>query len=89
MGYLKRYGDRKYRIIYDLPPERGKRRQKRETLEGASKRQAEAILAEREATVLAQRKAIENGDQVKDEVTLGKSSTNSWKLREQPKSQRR
>ncbi len=71
MGYLKRYGDRKYRIIYDLPPERGKRRQKRETLEGASKRQAEAILAEREATVLAQRKAIENGDQVKDEVTLG------------------
>ena len=71
MGYLKRYGDRKYRIIYDLPPERGKRRQKRETLEGASRRQAEAILAEREATVLAQRKAIENGDQVKDEVALG------------------
>ncbi len=70
MGYLKRYGDKKYRIIYDVLRSNGKRRQKRETLEGVSKKQAETILADREAAILAQRKALENGDQPKDEVTL-------------------
>ena len=70
MGYLKRYGDKKYRIIYDVLRSNGKRRQRRETLTGVSKKQAEAILAEREAAILAQRKALENGDQAKDEVTL-------------------
>lgn len=70
MGYLKRYGDKKYRIIYDLLPENGKRRQKRETLEGVSKKEAEAILAEREAEIRKQREAIENGEHVKDEITF-------------------
>jgi integrase len=70
MGYLKRYGESKYRIEYDVLPENGKRRQKRETLKGVTKKQAEAVLAQREAEVLAQRKALENGDTVKDEVTL-------------------
>jgi integrase len=59
-----------YRIEYDLLPENGRRRQKRETLKGVTKKQAEAVLAQREAEVLAQRKALENGDSVKDEVTL-------------------
>ncbi len=70
MGYLKRFGDKKYRITYNLLPKDGRRRQKRETLEGVSKREAEAILAQREAEVLAQRKALENGDQPKDEINL-------------------
>jgi integrase len=70
MGYLKRFGERKYRIIYDVLPENGKRRQKRETLEAVTKKQAEAILAQREAEVLAQRKALENGDGAKDEIIL-------------------
>lgn len=71
MGYLKRYGDRKYRIQYDVAPVHGERRLKRETLEGVTKKQAAAILAQREAEVLTQRKALENGDQPKDEVVLG------------------
>ncbi len=70
MGYLKRYGQSKYRIEYDILPENGKRRQKRETLKGVTKKQAEAVLTQREAEVLAQRKALENGDSVKDEATL-------------------
>lgn len=71
MGYLKRYGESKYRIIYDVLPEQGRRKQKRETLKGVTKKQAEAILAQREAEVLALRRALENGDTAKDEVTLG------------------
>lgn len=70
MGYLKRFGDKKYRIQYAVLPRDGKRQLKRETLEGVSKKQAEAILAQREAEVLAQRKALENGDQTKDEIDL-------------------
>ncbi|MFZ0573711.1 MAG: hypothetical protein WA304_13205 [Candidatus Cybelea sp.] len=70
MGYLKRCGESKYRIIYDVLPEEGKRRQKCETLEAVTRKQAEAVLAQREAEGLAQRKALENGDSVKDEVTL-------------------
>jgi len=70
MGYLKRCGDSKYRIIYDVLPDRGTRRQKCETLEAVTKKQAEAILAQREAQVVAQRKALENGDQTKDEIGL-------------------
>lgn len=71
MGYLKRFGDRKYRITYDILPENGKRRQKRETLEGVSKKEAEAILAQREAEMLAKRRAIERGEHVKNEILLG------------------
>jgi len=63
-------GDSKYRIIYDVLPEDGKRRQKCETLEAVTKKQAEATLAQREAEVLAQRKALESGNQPKDEIIL-------------------
>jgi integrase len=70
MGYLKRCGESRYRIIYDLASENGKRRQKRETLEAVTKKEAEAILARREAEVLAKRKALENGDTPKDEIEL-------------------
>ena len=72
MGYLKRCGESKYRIIYDVLPQDGKRHQKCETLEAVTKKQAESILAQREAEILARRKALENGEQVKDEVTLSK-----------------
>ena len=71
MGYLKRIADKKYRIMYDVLPENGKRRQRRETLEGVTKRQAEAILAERKAEILAKRKSIDCGEQPKDEILLG------------------
>lgn len=71
MGYVKRIAEKKYRIYFDGLPERGKRRQKCETLEGVSKRQAEAIVAQREAEVLAKRKALELGEPVKDEITIG------------------
>jgi integrase len=70
MGYLKRFAESKYRIIYDVLPVKGKRRQKRETLEGVSKKQAEAILAKRKMEIATQWKALDYGDQVKDEDTL-------------------
>lgn len=71
MGYLKRLADKRYRIKYDVVPTNGKPRQlKTETLEGVSKKEAEAILAQRKADVVKQRKAIALGEQVKDEVTL-------------------
>jgi integrase len=57
--------------VYDVPPAGSRRRQqKTETLEGVSKKQAEAILAARRATVVAQFAAINNGEQIKDEVEL-------------------
>ena len=52
MGYLKKIGDKKFRIMYDVPWMNGKRRQKTETLVRTTKRHAEAILAEREAAVV-------------------------------------
>jgi integrase len=70
VGYLKRYGENKYRIIYDVLSVNGKRRQKRETLEGVTKKQAEAVLANREAEVAKQKAVLDDGDEVKDEVTL-------------------
>lgn len=50
MGCLKRIGDKKYRIVYDLPSN-GKRKQKTETLNGVTRPEAEAILAKRKAQV--------------------------------------
>ena len=70
MGYLKRIGDKKYRMQYDILPENGERRFKRETFENVTKKEAEAKLAQREAAVLAKRKALESGGTVKDEVIL-------------------
>lgn len=71
MGYLKRLDDKRYRIKYDVVPTNGKARQlKTETLEGYTKQEAEAILAQRKAQVTKQRATIANGEQVKDEVFL-------------------
>jgi integrase len=70
MGYLKRFNDRTYRIQYDEVPVNGRRRLKRETLKDVTKKEAVAILAKREAEVLAKRKVIESGETVKDEVML-------------------
>lgn len=51
MGYthgVKRLGDKKYRIVYDVPPSGGNpRKQKRETLVGVTKKEAEATRAKR------------------------------------------
>jgi integrase len=71
MGYLKRLADRRYRIKYDVIPANGRVRQlKTETLEGYTKQEAEAILAQRKAEVTKQRATIANGEQIKDEVLL-------------------
>lgn len=70
MGYLKRFDDRTYRIQYDVLPVNGRRRLKRETLKNVTKKEAAAILAQREAKELAKRKAVESGEHVKDEVML-------------------
>ena len=53
MGYLRKVGDKKFRIMYDVMFVNGKRRQKTETLVGVTKKQAEAILAKRKAAVVA------------------------------------
>jgi len=52
LGYLKKIGDKKFRIVYNVPSLNGKRKQKTETLVGVTKKQAEAIVAAREAAVL-------------------------------------
>lgn len=70
MGHLKRFGD-KFRIQYDGLPKDGKRTHVRQTLTGVNKKQAEAILAEREAAIRKQRKAMELGEVVKDDILLG------------------
>jgi hypothetical protein len=49
MGYLKRIGDKRYRVQYDRLPENDKRRLKRETLDNVTKKQAETILAQRDS----------------------------------------
>jgi integrase len=70
MGYLKRVNDRTYRIQYDVLPVNGTRRLKRETLRDVTKREAATILAQREAGILARRRTLECGEQVKDEIML-------------------
>ncbi|MGB8203492.1 MAG: hypothetical protein WCE83_02330 [Candidatus Baltobacteraceae bacterium] len=48
MARLERVGEKKYRIVYDVPPTNGRvRQQKTETLEGVTKGEAQAILAKR------------------------------------------
>jgi len=48
MAKPRRLGDKKYMIVYDVPPRSGKaRQQKREILSGVTKQEAEAILAKR------------------------------------------
>jgi len=64
MGYLKELEkNRRYRIVYDLSPEGGKRRQKTETLIGKTRREAQAILVKRE-------ESVRNGDLVCDGMTI-------------------
>ncbi len=70
MGYLKRVDDKRYRAQYDTSLKKGERQLKRITFRDVTKKQAEAMLAQIEAEVLTKRKAIENGEQVKDEVIL-------------------
>jgi len=53
LGYLRKIGDKKFRIMYDVVSVNGKRQQKTETLVGVTKRQAEAFLAKRKAAVVA------------------------------------
>ena len=51
LGYvhgIRRLGDKRYRIVYDVPPSGGRpRKQKRETLVGVTKKEAEATRAKR------------------------------------------
>ena len=70
MGYLKRVNDGTYRIQYDVLPVNGTRRLKRETVRDVTKREAAAILAQREAEILAKRRTLERGDEFKDEIML-------------------
>ena len=70
MGYLKRVNDRTYRIQYDVLPANGTRRLKRETVRDVTKREAAAILAQREVEILAKRRTLERGDEFKDEIML-------------------
>ena len=51
MGYLRKLGKKKYRIIYDLGMAGGKRRQRTETLFGLTKQQAQGLLAKRKNEV--------------------------------------
>jgi integrase len=59
MARLERVGEKKYRIVYDVPPTNGRvRQQKTETLEGVTKVEAQAILAKRkEAAATCERVA--------------------------------
>jgi integrase len=52
LGYLRKIGDKKFRIMYDVVSVNGKRQQKTETLVGVTKKQAEAFLAKRKAAVV-------------------------------------
>lgn len=48
MAKPKHLGDKKYMIVYDVPPQNGKgRQQKREILRGVTKHEAETLLAKR------------------------------------------
>jgi len=52
MAKPRRLGDKKYMIVYDVPPRNGKARQQtREILNGVTKQEAEAILAKRIETI--------------------------------------
>jgi integrase len=51
LGYLRKLGKKKYRIIYDLDMAGGRRRQRTETLLGVTKQQAQALLAKRKNEV--------------------------------------
>jgi integrase len=45
---IKRVGEKKYKIVYDVPPTDGRaRQQKKETLVGVTRHEAEAIRAKR------------------------------------------
>jgi integrase len=64
MGFIKKLGNRKYLIKFNVPPTNGKaRQQKTETLKGCTKKQAEAILAERKARVAS-------GNYIQEQITV-------------------
>jgi len=71
MGFVKRLADKRYLVKYDVVPTNGKPRQiKTKTLDGVTKQEAEAFVAERKKEVKSQRNAIATGEQIKDEVLL-------------------
>lgn len=71
MGFVKRLADRRYLVKYDVVPTNGRPRQiKTKTLDGVTKQEAEAFVAERKKEVKSQRNAIATGEQIKDEVLL-------------------
>ena len=64
MGHLKRVGDKKWRIVYDVtPPDERRRQQKTETLSCVTKTQAQAILAKRE-------EAVVTGTYIQEDITI-------------------
>jgi integrase len=66
VGYLKKIGDRKWRLVYDVTPPNGRRRrQKTETLFPATKAQAKRTLAKRE-------EAVAIGKFIVDDITVSK-----------------
>lgn len=64
MGCIQRIGKNKFRIIYDTPKKDGRRKQKTETLEPVTEREAKAILAKRE-------EAVAGGEYEQDTIMLG------------------
>jgi len=64
LGYLKRIGTKKFRIVYDLPQKDGKRKQKTETLRNVTEREATVILSKRED-------AIARGESEQDTILIG------------------
>ena len=64
MGFIKKVGDKRYLIKFNVRPTNGKaRQQKTETLKGCTKKQAEAILAERKAQV-------DSGTYIQEQITV-------------------
>jgi hypothetical protein len=64
MGFIRKVGDKRYLIKFNVRPTNGKaRQQKTETLKGCTKKQAEAILAERKAQV-------DSGTYIQEQITV-------------------
>ncbi len=64
MGFIKKLGDKRYLIKFNVRPINGKaRQQKTETLKGCTKKQAEAILAQRKAQV-------DSGTYIQEQITV-------------------
>lgn len=67
MSSIRRLTDKKYRIVYNVPSN-GKRKQKTETLAGVTKKEAEAIYAQRMKEVSDGKYAAPNGGMTCDDL---------------------